>query len=197
MSVDASKLENEMSIIRDPDDQTRQLKVGANGQVYVESYNSGKINRVSVTSITNTAAAYSAYDCIGGLLTLNGVLRAGIESGLLQYASCDLIDNRSTNLTLWLFNANPTASTISDKTGFVLHKNDVAKRIGVVSLVNAATGNAGGGSGIQSVYNSGPAAMPISGTTNGVVYAALVTEAAITPSTTSDIQKLTLSVVVD
>jgi hypothetical protein len=157
----------------------------------------GKTKRVSITGITCSAAAYTAGDNVGGLLTFNSVLRTGVESGLIQFASADIIDSRFTGLTLWLFSANPTSSTITDKTAFVLHKNDVAKRIGVISLVNAATGGAGGGNGIQSVYNSGPLAMPVSGTTSGVIYAALVTDAAITPTTTSDFQKVTLSALPD
>lgn len=160
-------------------------------------YVKGQSKRVSVTGITVTAGAYVAYDAVGGLLTFTNLLRTGVESGLIQFASVDILSNQSTNLTLWLFNAEPTNSTYTDKTQFVLHKDDVTKRIGVISLVNAATGTAGGGNGIQSVYNSGPQAMPVSGTTDGTIYGVLVTEAAMTPSTTADIQKVTLSALPD
>lgn len=156
----------------------------------------GKVKRVSVTGITAAAGAIVAGVCVGGKQTFADVLRSGVESGLIQFVSVDMLAARSTGMSLWLFNADPTSSTLTDGAAFVLHKDDVLKRVGVVPLSLTGVAGAGGGNGIQSVYTSGPIALPVSGTTNGTLYGVLVADVA-TTLVANDIQKITISALPD
>ena len=81
-------------------------------------------------TVTVDTSAYSANDVIGGKLTLTNAMRVNGGTGLLQ--SLMLIDTSGTQkpaLEIIIFNADPTASTITDQATISVHTDDVAKVI--------------------------------------------------------------------
>ena len=75
MSVNAALLENKMSIIRDPDDQTRQLKISANGEItaltgssspaltYTETFNNSLTATYQKVATTSAATKSLRMSC--------------------------------------------------------------------------------------------------------------------------------------
>lgn len=79
---------------------------------------------------------YSDGDVIGGKMTLSNVVDfigdiASIKSALV-YSAVDI--GASIPIRVFLFNADPTNSTITENSAFVLHANDLAKLVGVLDL---------------------------------------------------------------
>jgi len=88
-------------------------------------------------TVTVTAALYTIGDSIGGKLVLtNAVVASGGVSELVNMTLVDL-SNQKPVMELLFFNADPTASTITDKTGFVLNTADRAKVIARVPVAAA------------------------------------------------------------
>jgi hypothetical protein len=77
----------------------------------------GGNSRIITPTLAVTAAAYSANNCVGGLLTLTNAMRISSGSGLLQ--SVLIIDraNQKAALDILIFNASP-AGTFTDKAAF-------------------------------------------------------------------------------
>lgn len=83
-------------------------------------------------AITTTAVAYSAGDSIGGLILQN----PGSRINMGRINDVKIVDtlNQKPALTIFLFNAPPSASTITDNAPFDLHANDAAKVVGVIGI---------------------------------------------------------------
>lgn len=156
----------------------------------------GQTKRVSQTNVTVQAVLYGAMYCVGGILTFKNAFQEFIESGIVQFASVDMISARSTAMSLWLFNDNPSSSTVIDNAEFIFHKSDVNKRIAVIPLSLTGVAAASGTNGIQSVYTSGPLAIPTDKTIGGTIYGVLVADVA-TTMIASDVQKVTIGVLPD
>lgn len=185
MSVNAALLDNEMSIIRDPDDQTRQMKIGASGQIYVEGSKqlSNLVSNNAAITTSSSGTPYSAGDAIGGLITFEAALDSTVNSGILRSVSVDAKWSATTVLQMWLFNASPTNSTYADNGAFVCHADDAAKKVWAGPLIIACSG---GASGIRTVYEVSGIDKPIV-TVDGKLYGLLVVESALTTTGTSDI----------
>lgn len=124
-----------------------------------------------------TAATYAAGNCVGGLLTLN-VASAG--AGLIQDVA---IWDKSANklqLDILFFDANPTGSTITDKTNVTIVAADMAKIIGGCHLADFFAVTTGGAFG--QALNIG-----LNYTVAGLLYAAIIARGAVVYSSTSDI----------
>jgi hypothetical protein len=153
-------------------------------------------NQIQVTAApTVTASAYSAGNAIGGLQTLAGAARvsgslgASGTGGILTAMMVQVKSVQSTQVDVFLFNANPSGSTCTDKTAFVLAAADAAKVIGVLSVPATAANGAGwysGGTGSLGMPNYYPITYDLSSATS--VFACAVARGAFTPASTSDVQ---------
>jgi hypothetical protein len=85
-------------------------------------------------AVTVTAAAYSAGHCVGGKLTLSNALRTAGKGAILQSLFLRDTSNQKAALELLIFNADPSASTLTDHATAVIHANDVDKIIRRISI---------------------------------------------------------------
>lgn len=69
-------------------------------------------------TITTTAVAYTSGDCIGGVLKLDAAVR--VKNGTSVLKSVVVRDNlnQKANLTILIFNSNPTGATTTDNSAF-------------------------------------------------------------------------------
>jgi hypothetical protein len=132
---------------------------------------------------TVQAAAYSAGQSIGGLLTFQNAV-AGVGLGaIVQSASVCFASGVVPTLDLILFNANPSGSTITDRAAIAVVAADLAKVLGVLHLSDATLL----GAASPSIVQVGSQVMPI--TTGSLVnmYGALVARSGFTAGSTSDV----------
>jgi hypothetical protein len=87
--------------------------------------------------MTVTAGAYIASKSLGGLYTVP-VFRSGLSGARLQWASVRSSSGVTPAVTIYVFSANPTASTCTDTSAFALNAADVAKLVYTSSVTLAA-----------------------------------------------------------
>lgn len=107
-----------------PGDATDGLRVNTRG---------GGIS-ISVTP-TITAGAYHAKDAVGGLLTFANAVRVSAGKSILNTVTIIDNDDEKAGLELWLYNADPTAS--SDNAALDPTDANLAKCVGVVPISSA------------------------------------------------------------
>lgn len=84
---------------------------------------------------TVTAAAYSAGQCVGGLLTFTGAARSGGPgSGLVQSAVISDVSGQDSAIDIVLFNQNPSGSTFTDHATCTIANADLPKIAGVIAV---------------------------------------------------------------
>lgn len=147
---------------------------------------------VSVTPTVDTSA-YASGDVIGGVMTFTNALRSYTRAG--KVVAVTLFDKTAASglaaCNLWLFNANPSASTTTDNAAFNLADADVTKLCGVVPFTSDDVFD--GGTGNQILYRSGlyvpvTGQAPSSTTTDDTdVYGVLVAGGAVTFAAASDL----------
>jgi hypothetical protein len=149
--------------------------------------------RVDVAQ-TVTASAYSAGNAVGGLMTIAGAARvsgslgASGTGGILQQVVMNSKSVQTAQMDVFIFNSNPTSSTCTDKTAFVLATADFDKVVGVASIPGAPANNSGwfsGGTGSVGQANNLAMAFDLSSATS--LYACAVTRGTPTFAATSDI----------
>ena len=86
--------------------------------------------------MTVTASAYIASKSLGGLYTVP-VFRSGLSGGRLQWASIRSSSGTTPTLTIYVFSANPSGSTCTDTSAFVLATADVTKLVYTASVTLA------------------------------------------------------------
>jgi hypothetical protein len=88
----------------------------------------GGSSKIVTPTITVSTDAYEAGDCVGGKITLTDAMRVSGGSGVLQ--SITVIDVSATKpaLELLIFNADPTAATLTDQAAVAL-STDISKVI--------------------------------------------------------------------
>lgn len=146
----------------------------------------GKVGGVaaslSATQTTSASPAYSINDAVGGKVSLSGATR--VSAG-----SCQLVNpiihsktvQASAVFDVYWFNADPSASTITDNAAFVLAAGDLGKLVGITTH-DVARSLAGSS---QHKTADPPVVVKLaSGTT---VYAAIVAKTSFTAGGTSDI----------
>lgn len=141
----------------------------------------GQDTQVSTTP-TVTASAYAASNCVGGF---NAVALARVNggNGLVQNVIVASKTGLTPTLTVYLFNANPTSSTCTDKGTFTLNAADQNKLIAqpfALTLVvpQGSTPSFGELASMARPFTTGGA------TTN--IYFALVSGGVFTPASTSE-----------
>src|SRR5579872_882830 len=82
--------------------------------------------RVSAAQTVTAASAYASGNCVGGKITLAGAVRGAGQGGLLQGAV--LRDKAGNNVPydLFLFDQDPTATTVTDKSAVAINTADLA-----------------------------------------------------------------------
>ena len=87
--------------------------------------------------MTVTATSYTSSKSLGGLYTVP-VFRFHQDGARLQWASVRSSSGITPAVTIYVFNANPTGSTCTDTSSFVLVAADVPKLVYTASLTLAA-----------------------------------------------------------
>lgn len=135
--------------------------------------------QMSVTPVV-TNGAYASGNSLGGLVSFT-VSTPVSATGILQSFAANSQGGATPALDIFLFNANPTGTTCTDKTNFALGAADDVKIIGVAqitSYIAAGTPTQGQAPQLAMTYLMG------SGQT---LWACVVTRSIFTPATTSDI----------
>lgn len=90
-------------------------------------------------SLANTpvvqALAYSSGNAIGGLQTVQFFRTLFPPSGILNNISVASKGGSTTAMTIYVFQASPSASTCTDRAAFVLNAADVSKLVAAVPVV--------------------------------------------------------------
>lgn len=120
-------------------------------------------------------AAYGAGQAVGGLMTFNASSRSPLYSGNVASMTIALPDAQIPTLDVVIFNANPTASTITNRATVVIDPADQAKVVGVLHVSDCT--------GTQTVCQAQQWALPFAlGGTSTTLYAAIVARNSFTPS---------------
>lgn len=150
--------------------------------------------RVDVAQTVTASSAYTSGNAIGGLMTIAGASRvsgslgAAGTGGIIQQVVANSKSLQTTQVDVFLFNSNPTGSTCTDKTAFVLATADFDKVIGVASVPGTAANNSGWfGGGTGSVGQANNLAMAFDLASGTSVFACAVTRGTPTFTATTDI----------
>lgn len=146
----------------------------------------GGLDAQTTTAPTVTASAYSAGNCVGGFNAVT-ISRINGGNGLLQNVIVMSKTGLTPTLTVFLFNANPSSSTCTDKSTFTLNAVDLPKLIMApfaLSLVapNGATPSMAELANMARPFVAGGS----SGSGVQTVYFGMTVTAAVTPASTSE-----------
>jgi hypothetical protein len=150
--------------------------------------------RVDVAQTVTASSAYTAGNAVGGLMTISGASRvsgslgAAGTGGIVQQVVMNSKSVQTAQIDVFLFNSNPSGSTCTDKTAFVLATADFDKVIGVASIPGTTANNSGwfsGGTGSVGQANNLAMAFDLASATT--IYACAVTRGTPTFTATSDI----------
>lgn len=151
------------------------------------SGNVGGYNIAVANTPTVQNAAYSSGNAIGGLQTIAFFRTTAQPSGILNNVLVASQGGATTALTLYIFTANPSASTCTDKSAFVLNSADVSKLIATTSPVLTP---AVVGVGTTATMASQQLPISVKNTDSNVtvnLYVCAVVNGAVTPASTSDL----------
>lgn len=129
------------------------------------------------------AAAYAIGNSIGGLLKFAYAISGPGGSAIAQGASVTFASGVIPSMDLVLFEALPAGSTITDRAAVVVAAADLPKVIGVLHMVDTTLL----GAAAPSVVQATAAVMPLRLPAGTSVYGALITRAAVTLGSTSDV----------
>lgn len=130
---------------------------------------------------TVTAGAYATGNDVGGKITLAGAVNAVPASGLLQKVAVKFKSAQTAPFDVVIFDADPTSTTITDKTAFSVAVADFQKVQGVVHVTDCTT------LGTVSYCIASGLALPLKPSTGTTLYAAIVTRGTPTFASTSDV----------
>lgn len=138
---------------------------------------------VSVTPTVSTTPVYTSGDVIGGKITLANAVAVSAGASLLHQIQLMDRANQKPEGSIIVFNADPTAATLTDNTALALSTDD-AKVVAVIPVVaaNWVTLNT---KAFATLSNLGCAVKAASGTS---LYAAFVTTSTPTFAATSNLQ---------
>ncbi len=152
-----------------------------NGGVTVAGNVGGKTTLIKDTTAVSTSPAYQAGDAVGGKRTLANALTA-VGTGILE--SVAILDraNQKAAMTLFIFDEDPTAATITDNSAFVFSTDDLK----VIAQISIAAGDYVTTNSKAVAQKTGlGTTLKASGTS---LYAALVTTGTPTFAATTDVQ---------
>jgi hypothetical protein len=158
------------------------LKVDGSAVTQPVSGNIGGFTTVIKDASVVTAAAYTAGNAVGAKRTLaNAVKTAG--TGILQ--SITLLDraNQKAGMTVFIFDADPTNATITDKTAFVFSTDDLK----VIAQISIAAGDYVTTNSKAIAQLSG-LSIPVKAASGTSLFCAIVTTGTPTFAATTDVQ---------
>ena len=126
-----------------------------------------------------TAGLYATGTVIGGLMTFANAAR--VSSGRLDLVTINCKSSQTLAMDFVLFEANPTGSTITDKSAISIAVSDIGKVIGVVHITDWVN------LGTPSIATAVGVNLPFVITSGTSLYGVLVARSAPTFSSTSDI----------
>lgn len=142
---------------------------------------------VQVAQTVTASSAYASGNAIGGLMTISGAARvsgssgASGTSGLLQSVVMNIKSAQTTPVDIFIFNANPTGTTCTDKSAIAIAAADFDKVLGVVHMTDFTSG------GTPSDGQAQNLAMPYALTSATTIYACAVTRSTPTYAATTDV----------
>lgn len=136
---------------------------------------------VSVTPTVDTSI-YASGDVIGGLMTFSNAVGYQSTTGIVTSATVSDKNSTASDLELWVFSSNPSASTFTDQAAFTIADADITKVISVISLGSTSRFDAAN----NGVKYLGSISCPVS-TTSKTLYAVLVSRGTPTFATSSDV----------
>lgn len=154
------------------------------GQTYVRS---GGFDMSISNTPTVQNAAYSSGNAIGGLQTIAFFRTIAQPTGILNNVLVSSKGGSTTAITLYIFEANPTASTCTDKSAFSLNAADVSKLITTIPIVLTP---AVIGAGATATFASQQSAISIRNTDSTTAlnfYVCAVVGGSVTPASTTDL----------
>lgn len=135
-------------------------------------------------------AAYVSGNCIGGFTAVAVALAPG-QSGFVINFRVASVGGSTPSLTVYLFSANPSASTCTDRSTFTLNSADIGKLIGnPVSSTMTLAAPVGTTTTVGSVDFVPPRPFISGGSLNSgllTIYYALVSGSSFTPGSTTDL----------
>ncbi len=142
-----------------------------------------KTIRVTAAQTVTASSAYSSGNVVGGKITFANAVRVAAQGGIVQSAVLRDKAGQNVSYDLFLFDADPSATTVTDKAAVALNTADLGKGVGVVQFSGVALG-AASTMGISTASGQGLAFKLGSGSS---LYAILVTRGTPTYASTSDV----------
>lgn len=139
-----------------------------------------QMNRVNVSPTVTASSAYASGNNVGGLLTFSNAVRLSGHGGVLQ--TCVLRDTSGQNVpyNLFLFDATPSSTTVTDKAALSIAAADLPKVVmPVVSFTGIVT------AGTPGVLGAGAINYGFKLNSGTTLYGILVTLGAPTYATTT------------
>lgn len=153
----------------------------------------GNLIRSAPASLPATSTtAYASGDVLGTKMRLADALRVASGSGLIQDITLTLKSIQTTQIDIFLFRADPSASTFTDNAAFTVAPADFDKVIGMLSMTKV---NALGSNGC--IYELNQLARSIKLDAGRDIWAVLVWRGAATLASTSDIAAFAANIAVD
>lgn len=142
--------------------------------------------QTAVQTVT-ASSAYTSGNAVGGLMTLPSATASNgngstSPSATLQSVLMYTKSAQAVSTDVFLFSANPSASTCTDKTAFSLAAADFDKVVGVAHINDWTSG------GTPSIGQSQNLALPVVLASGTAMYACAVTRGTPTYTSTSDVE---------
>jgi hypothetical protein len=128
-----------------------------------------------------STSAYATGNVIGSKLTFANAVRVAAGAGFIQSASLYSKSVQTAAIDLLIFSADPAASTFTDKAALAINPADRDKLRGVIHLTDWSA------LGTESIGQNLSAALSFKLATGTSLYGVMVSRAAFTPLSTSDL----------
>lgn len=143
----------------------------------------GYLSTVAVTPTVSATPDYSSGDAVGGIMTFASILRADAKTG---YAVSARITAKTAaasmaQIDILIFNANPSSSTVTDNSAFVLADADRAKLKGVIKVTSFDV------AGTSASIGYAEGRVPATGAAADDLYAVMVARGTINLGATDDL----------
>lgn len=144
--------------------------------------NASTLTQVHLSApLTVTAAAYSAGNVVGGLITLTGAVGGSATTALLHKVTLMAKSAQSGQFDVIFFHSNPTNSTFTDKTALSVNVLDFDKITAVVHVTDWTN------LGTPSIGVASNLAISVRGVNSQTMYAVVVARGTPTFASTSDV----------
>ena len=97
----------------------------------------GLFNVISAVPVLQIVGAYTAEDCVGGLLTFANAASAYASEGVIKRITVIDADKEKAAGKLYFFNADPSSSVDTDAASFLPAAADLVKLIGAHAIAAA------------------------------------------------------------